>query len=82
MKSPSEFALQLSPATCQQLAALWKEDEKTFTTMTGTLFQWIADGMKEKCTSENLPILARAFLANLSESHYARFQAYRIHKKA
>ena len=80
------FAMQLSPQTCAELAALYRDDRETFTMILGALFRWIAagdfTGIPTLLDNEELPIMARAYLSNLAEGHRARLKAYRGHRKA
>ena len=80
----NQFAMQFSPRTCAELAALFRDDKGAFTVILGALFRWLADGefTQDPTIGENedLPIMARAYLSNLAEGHRARLKAYRGHR--
>ena len=84
-KSDNEFALQLSPRTCEELAAIHKDSPDHFSIILYSLFTWVATGASNEPSIEDgktLPMVARAYLSSLAQAHLQRLKAWRGHRKA
>ncbi len=80
----SDFALQLEPPICRELADMGAKQSKVYRKITCAVFQWIADG----CPSDRnayipaaLTAAERGYLNARMDAHIAKWKSHNAHRR-